>query len=165
MSGEQATIPKCTSGLARRVLGIALPVASVATAVLAPLLTWSHLPDPLAVHFSVSGGADGTLSRLGALILGVGLSVLGGAGMVWATRFRFGSSWTNPVAFRAGLGVAAFMGGLGAALEVSLVIANYDAQNWSLAEFPSYALIVTLALPVILGLAAYVLAGRLPIDY
>src|SRR5690349_11582571 len=43
---------------------------------LAPLLAWSHLPEPLATHWSLRGAPNGSLPRAVALALFVGTIVV-----------------------------------------------------------------------------------------
>ena len=50
----------------RRAAEVTLPAVAVAVVAVAPLLVWSRLPDPMAVHWGLTGTPDGAAPRLQA---------------------------------------------------------------------------------------------------
>ena len=108
------------------VFGIVLPAAWTAAA-LGPLLwAWDRLPEPMASHWSLSGGPDGALPRAAVLAIH---GAMAGIPAVWAFAL------TRRVPRRRGeiapgLALAAFLGAFAVAIALQLVALNLDAPSW-----------------------------------
>jgi hypothetical protein len=109
----------------RDALGIAAPVLWQGLALAPMLWMWDRLPEPMAVHWAVSGEPDGAMSRAAALaFFGV---MTGVAGLI-----AFGVT-RAPAPHRAigpGLALTTFVGLFGAIIECVVVRLNLDAASW-----------------------------------
>jgi hypothetical protein len=103
-------------------LGVVVPVAWVAIAIIAFAATWARLPDPLATHWGLSGAPNGAMPRISAL------AVFGGASLLAAIGARVAMYRDHGIAQLAG--GATFTGVLFATLAVVTVRANFDAARW-----------------------------------
>lgn len=126
----------------------------VTVAVGVPALTSSHLPEPMASHWSLGGSADGSLPRLVALALFA-------AGIVVPTALswpRQGRATTEPARL---VGVLGFLSCLMALASVTSVWANWDRGHWQEAgRLPAAWLLAMLATPSFAGVALHGLARR-----
>ncbi|WP_052664757.1 DUF1648 domain-containing protein [Nitriliruptor alkaliphilus] len=109
----------------RRGAEVAIVVVAVIVTVVAPLLVWNRLPDPLASHWGWSGAPDQGLPRIAELLVVVGAALIVGAGPLVAARTRMPR-------MHARLLVATATGGsvLFAVLRVVTLRANLDAPTW-----------------------------------
>lgn len=126
----------------------------------APALS-SRLPDPMAVHWSAGGEANGTMTLAqNEVFIGVLLATLWGigafgvvAGRSTAIRFR-----TERMAMAWCCGVTAFV----AAIAVLVVWVNLDAPSWQQTRFGAWAIVPSLLLGALAGLVGWALAGPKP---
>lgn len=136
-------------------IGTAWGLIVTAVLVIVPLALRERLPDPLAVHWSTSGGPDrsDTLLMLVLTALGVwllswavltGLALHGGC----LTRRLSRMYWWGTLG-----GISVFVAGL----ELSTLVSNLDRSSWQQAALLTAALVATVAGAV----AAAVLAGYL----
>lgn len=132
----------------RGLVVVALPAVIVTIAVGPVLLWWSTLPTEIAVHWNLSGRADGHASRADGLFLPMALAVV--AALVVALAARRACRRTDgftPVAPLAA--AAAFFGALFAGAALTTTWANRDQTRWEDADLPLVA-----AGAVLLGAAA-----------
>lgn len=141
----------------RLALGLALPAALVALAVVPMVVLWSRLPEPMATHWSLSGDPDGSMSRLAALALQGGLTVLFASVACALSRRRP----ARPGELALGLGSAVFVAGLLALLSTLLVVANLGQADWRQADLPVLAVVLVVGVAASLGWAVALLARRL----
>lgn len=135
----------------KRVLTIAALLQLVA--IVPAAVGWSQLPDPLAIHWDLTGTPDGyaplwvlPLLPLSLVLLGVGISWL----------FAMGA---RPSA--EGLALLLYLGSLGVALTVSTVILNAGAASWQEAAAMSWPhLTAAVLLPLAAGAGGYLLGRR-----
>ena len=144
----------------RRAAEVTLPAVAVAVVAVAPLLVWSRLPDPMAVHWGLTGTPDGAAPRLVDLLLLTLAAALLGFGPLVAARARM-PRWSARVL----VGTAAGGSALLATLRIVTLQANLDAATWDAAaplglRDLALALVVT-AIATLLGAA---LAGDRPDD-
>lgn len=133
-----------TRSAGRRTLAFGvLPLLLLAAAALPGPLLGDRLPDPLASHWTLDGGVDGTLSRDVLWMGACGAWLLAWA--VVSLRLR-GRATRLPEAVPVLAG-----GGFVAGLAFALAIANLDAPSAQDAETPSVALVLA---PVAFGAAA-----------
>lgn len=112
----------------RRRAELLLPTLAVAAAVATPLAVWSRLPEPMAVHWSLSGVPDGAAPRLlDVLLLGAVTAALGFGPLVAARTAMPRWSARVLIATSSG-GSALFLVLRGASLQ-----ANLDAASWQAA--------------------------------
>lgn len=106
--------------------GLVVPVLLVAASVVPEIVSWSRLPEPLAVRFAPSGDPDGTLPKLGELAFTGLLSVLPGLVVAFSVlgRARPRSSARGVVS----VGFAAAT--VAATVSVLVVVANAGAPSW-----------------------------------
>lgn len=114
---------------------------------------WSALPDPVATHWGVGGAADGSMRLAYVPLLQLGIVLIG---LFTTSLFRVEGEPT-PEAF-AMLGL---MGGLGLALNTSLVILNWEVESWTEAgSFSIWHLGGVLLGAFLGGLAGYILGRK-----
>ncbi len=111
--------------LAHRVGEQALPVLAVGTALVAPVLVWNRLPDPVATHWGLGGRPDGSMPRVLDLLLLAAATVLIAVGPLVAARFPMPRSQARLLAAVAGFGSV-----LLASVRIAAVRANLDASTW-----------------------------------
>jgi hypothetical protein len=121
-------------------------------ALLAPLLAWSHLPEPLATHWSLRGAPNGSLPRAVALALFVGTIVVPAALSWRGASGPMGEQGPRLVA------MLAFVSTLVAQLSVLTVWANWDRPHWRFAARLSPASILT---PLVVSFLIQMLVGKL----
>ncbi|HEY1551676.1 MAG TPA: DUF1648 domain-containing protein [Kofleriaceae bacterium] len=121
----------------RTVLGVIVPFAWFVAAVVPFSIAWSHLPEPLATHWSLLGHPNGAMPRVTALALHAGFALLAAIGAFVVTR-----PGDHPRGIATGVGVATFVGSLFAAIAVAVVIANYGAASWRDAHQNTLALLL-----------------------
>lgn len=125
-----STTPTSSSGAPwRRAVELAIPLVAIVVTVVAPLLVWSRLPDPMASHWSWSGVPDQALPRLAELVLISLVTVAIGLGPLLAARTPM-----PRVHARALVATATGGGVLFAALRVLTVQANLDVTRWQDAD-------------------------------
>jgi hypothetical protein len=134
------------------VLGV-LPAALLA-GIAAPLIIfWGDLPEPMAIHWGLDGRPDGSLARIGLLLL------LGGVYLaMWVAVWRMAVRVPFDLAsFAAGL---AGVGALLAAVSWISVVANRDTADWTAAgDFTGIHIVVVFVAAVVVGFAGWRLAG------
>ncbi|GAA2912874.1 DUF1648 domain-containing protein [Streptosporangium fragile] len=147
-------------GLRGRFLFAAAGWFALVTAALvaAPLTLWSRLPDPVAVHWGLSGAPDGSMPLAALLLLDVGLWALVAVGACAPALGR-----AAVLRRRAGrMGIGALLGGVGlffVGLQASTLWANLDAPGWRQAAHLGWGVVVPLA-GLLAGGALGALAGR-----
>lgn len=141
----------------RLTLGGALPATLVALAVVPLVALWSQLPEPMATHWSLSGEPDGSMSRLTALAVQGGLTLLP-AGLALALSRRRPARLGE---LALGLAGAVAAAGFFALLSAVVVVANLAHANWRQADLPAMAVVPAFGVAVALGWATARLARRL----
>ncbi len=115
---------------------------------------WGHLPDPVATHWGVDGAPNDRLPLIVVPLLQVGLI---GLALFTTSLFRVEGEPTAEAFAMVGL-----IGGLGLALNTSLVYLNWDAPTWDQAgDFAWWQLLLVLAGVFVGGLAGNSLGRRL----
>lgn len=119
-----------------------------------PLLVgWSHLPDPTATHWGVNGMPDGRMPLWALPLLMIFIVSIG---LLTTSLFRFEGRPTAEAFAMVGL-----MGGLGLALNISIVYLNWDAPTWQDADpFGWLHIVGVLVGAAVGGTAGYVLGRR-----
>lgn len=148
--------------IGRLMIGVvALPLGfSLVALAVAPLFA-HRLPDPMAVHWSAGGTANGTMTLAqNEAFIAIMLLVLWGVGAVAVfvgrgtpVRFR-----TERAAMAWCCGVTAFM----AAIAVLIVVANLDATGWDTTHFGAWGILPSLGVAAAAGFAGWRLAGPHP---
>jgi hypothetical protein len=134
-----------------RLLGWALAMLLLGWIPLA--IGWAVLPDPVATHWGFGGAPNGSMQLAFVPLLQLGIVVIG---LFTTSLFRVEGEPT-PEAF-AMLGL---MGGLGLALNTSLVILNWDVESWTEAgAFSIWHLSGVLLGAFIGGLGGYMLGKK-----
>lgn len=87
---------------------------------------WSHLPDPTATHWGISGVPDGRMPLWALPLLVVFIVSIG---LLTTSLFRIEGRPTAEAVAMVGL-----LGGVGLSLTTSLVILNWDAPSWDMAK-------------------------------
>lgn len=129
------------------------PAALFALLVLPFGLFWSELPDPMAIHWGLTGEPNGSAPPIIALLLLAGFFAV----MVAAVRLVLSRNPSEGPSFIAGL-VA--VGALLAGIAWSSVLANRGAASWSTANEVGLVEVLSLLVTAAgLGWAAWVLAG------
>jgi hypothetical protein len=116
----------------RTALVVALPAVIAGAAVLPWVLGWSHLPEPVATHWTIGGGPDGNMSRAAAAASTV-IPALAGALVFAAVGLRAGPRGLAAGAVATGV-IAAGLGGVFAAVSLVTVLANAGASSWRRAD-------------------------------
>ncbi len=139
----------------RRLLTLGIIPTAILTAVVLPLvLAWSGVPEPMAVHWGLDGGPNGSLPRLVDLAVMVG--IFGAAW--WAVTGAIGAAPHEAPSYTAGL---YFIGGLLVAVQWVTVAANDGAVEWTAASAVSGLGIVIIVIAGIGGgVAGWLLAER-----
>jgi hypothetical protein len=144
----------------RRILALYALPAVVLVSIAAPVPVFAdRLPDPIATHWGLTGGPDGSSARTPAWLVTVAVWALTWAALIWRSR-RPGP--------RAGVRMpelvfALAAGGLLAGLSVVTVVANLDAASWRDAgSLPIWAVLAALAAAFALGAAGAVLESGRP---
>lgn len=144
---------------ARFVLGVGIPAASLAVALVPYLALRSTLPDRLATHFDASGVPDGSMAA--GSFLAVMLVMIGaGVGVcVWLARRA--EPLPASVASLAGF-LGGFFAGLGAGIVVATVLQQRDLESWTEADGVWVLVVVPLVLSAIAGALSARAASALP---
>jgi hypothetical protein len=128
------------------IIGTAVPAAIL----LAGISRWSHLPEPMATHFSVGGDPDGSLPRWLGLLVPAAVAASGFVAMGRA-----------PARTRAA--TTTFLVVLGAVAQALLITANDGVADWRQAREPgSWMLLILLGVPAAAAGVASRIAGRAP---
>ena len=116
-------------------------------------LYWSELPDPMAIHWGVGGGPNGSAPPLLTLVGIAGLYVA----MVVAVRGALARAPYEAPSFVAGLfGVGSLLAGV----SWLIVVANYGVDSWTFAdEVGLLHLLVLLVIATVVGWFGWLLAG------
>jgi len=131
---------------------VAIPLAIAVTIVASQLLSADRLPDTLATHWGLSGAPDGRMPALVSLALMAGIWVAIWAALVMAGRKGGPSSATTAVSY--------FIGGILAAVQVSIVAANLDAPSWEAADrLDPWWIALVLGAGVLLGALGWALGS------
>lgn len=137
-----------------RQLTLGIVPAVLFVGLVAPVIVfWSDLPDPIAVHWGLDGRPDGSLARIGLLLL------LGGIYLaMWAAVWRVSTRAPFDMpSFAAGL---VGVGGLLVAVSWISVLANRDAADWTAAgDFTGLHVVVVVATGLAAGFVGWRLAG------
>ncbi|MCY4622396.1 MAG: hypothetical protein OXD34_11280 [bacterium] len=143
----------------RAVLGAGIP-AAVAALGLGPYLAYrSDLPDRVASHYSIVGGADGSMAT-GQFLIFVGtLMVLGWVmcAAIALTRRRLQPMVAPTVSF-----VGAFFVALASGILATTAIGQRGLDRWQDASLPLWVLIFWIAASLIVGSVAARIASSLP---
>jgi hypothetical protein len=144
----------------RRVVGVyGLPAVVLAVLALPVPLLAHRLPDPIATHWGLTGGPDGSSARTPAWLVVVAAWALAWIGLVWRSRRpgpRSGIRMPELV-------VALAVGGLLAGMSVATVALNLDAESWRDAgSFPIWGALTALAPAIGLGAAGAALESGRP---
>jgi hypothetical protein len=120
--------------------------------------TWAdRMPDPIAVHWSLGGAPNGSMSLAANEALSTFLGVL--LWVIGAAMVRNARTW------RVRRAVASFTAAVLALLsfvDVAVLQANLDQPSWQDAMLPGWAVLVCLAGAAVAGWAARALCGRPP---
>ena len=117
------------------------------------LVGWGQLPDPVATHWGFNGEPDGSMPLAFAPLIQVGIVAIG---LLTTSLFRVEGEPTAEAFAMVGL-----MGGLGLALNVSLVQLNWGAEHWTDAGgFTWLHLVAVLVGAFLGGLIGYLLGRR-----
>lgn len=131
----------------------AIGAAAMLISVGLPLLCGSHLPEPVATHWSLRGAANGSMPRIGALAL-LGATTALPIALSWP---RSGRPTTRPATL---LGCIGFTSAVMAAVGVTIVVTNWGRAHWTQAHLaPGWGLAVLLV-PSLFGLLLFKLAQR-----
>ncbi len=139
---------------ARRLLGIAFPVMTLAVIVIPYLLARSELPDRVATHFDVSGTPDGSMTAGWLIVLTVALAGLGLAGCVWLALQR------DPLPEQLAPTVG-FLGGFFAGLFSGISLVTFTSQRGNETWSDASSVWAVIVVPIVLGIAAGALAAWL----
>jgi hypothetical protein len=126
----------------RRVAAVVVPLTIAAVAIVPVALWWSRLPSRIAIHWDGGGEPNGHLSRASGVLMFVLPAAL--AAVVLAVLLR----GRRPVV--PGPALAAFFGGLLAAIAAFTVWANVDGERWQDGDIPATAPV----LPLVAGVLA-----------
>ena len=88
--------------------------------------SWDRLPDPVAIHWGITGAADGSLDRWLVPVFLVGVVTLG---LILALPMRSRHGLT-----RDGFVLAGTMGAVATASSVMISLSNLDAATWDKAD-------------------------------
>jgi hypothetical protein len=111
---------------ARGLFGLGVPAAWLVASIAPFAAAWTRLPEPMACHWSLSGGPDGALPRLSLLVLHAASATLAAIGARLAVRRAPGP----PGSIAPAVGLATFVGTLFALLALTVVWLNLDAASW-----------------------------------
>jgi hypothetical protein len=148
------------TSVTRWTLGLLGPAVLLAIAFLPWAALWSRLPDPVAVHWDLSGRSDASQARgsvvweAGAIVavLSAGLAIT----VVVATRRP-----REPIDVAWPAGLLSFFGALLAAASATTTLANADADGWRDAELPPWWAAVVVAVALVGGWSGARLGARL----
>jgi hypothetical protein len=148
------------TSVTRWTLGLLGPAVLLAIAFLPWAALWSRLPDPVAVHWDLSGRSDASQARgsvvweAGAIVavLSAGLAIT----VVVATRKP-----REPIDVAWPAGLLSFFGALLAAASATTTLANADADGWRDAELPPWWAAVVVAVALVGGWSGARLGARL----
>jgi len=90
--------------------------------VLPLLVGWSHLPEPVAIHWGIGGAPNNAWPKIATAFLPLGIVAVG---LFTTSLFRIEGRPTAEAVAMVGL-----MGGVGVSLMTSLVYLNWDAITW-----------------------------------
>lgn len=122
------------------------------------LAWWSRLPDPVATHFDLGGKADGSMGRLGNLLV---CGTLAGAGLVMLMALAIRKSpLPSGVGSYVGF-VGGFLAAIGAFLASAIAFSQRDLSAWQDAEFSNVSTSLLIAVAVLAGSAAGRAGGSL----
>ncbi len=125
-----------------------------AIALLVPLLSWAHLPEPMATHWSLGGTPNGSMPRTLSLLL-FGSCIVVPAALSWPRAGKpMGAQGPRLV------GVVAFVSSLVALLSILNVVVNWDRSHWRQASLSPSLLLGLLAVPFLVWALVTKLARR-----
>lgn len=140
--------------MSRRLLRIAvlyIPLFILGALISPFLVFWTRLPEPIATHWS--DAPNGSMPKLGALSLVVGLWLFFAVRAAWPTVKH--TEWDDPTGETASYGVPPlatlyFVAGVLLVAQTSMIWANLDAAHWTAANHlptvPFLAAVLGLAL-------------------
>lgn len=142
----------------RRLAEVAIPAVATGTAVVAPLLLADRLPDPVASHWGVSGGPDGSLPFTVDLVVLAVATALVAFGPLLAARLPMPRAQARILVAAAGGGA-----GLLGALRVGSLRANLDVSSWEAAgALGAGTIALTFAVAVVAAAVGWAAAGDRP---
>lgn len=114
---------------ARRALALmVLPALVLAAAGPLPLLVWrDRLPDPLASHWGLSGGPNGSTGYATMLAITVGAVVLSTAAVGWVVLSR---RRRDPFVYPFVVFLALMLAGIACGASATIVAVNLDVADW-----------------------------------
>lgn len=128
-----------------------IPLVVIAGSAAALVSWWQHYPDPIAVHWGLSGNPDGSLPLwlyAAGIVGGMGLAWLG---LIGGTR-RGADAPVTAVVY--------FILGLLAAVNAQILAYNYDAADWhDAASLSWYVVVGVLGAAIVAGFLGWLLAG------
>jgi hypothetical protein len=138
----------------RRLITFGIGPALLLGAVVLPMaLYWGDLPNPMAVHWDLSGTPDGSLPPMVLLVGVAGIYVA----VWWSVLQMVMRSPSETASFTAGLYA---IGGLLAGIQWFAVLANRRAADWEAANAIGwFDLVIVLAEAAVLGAVGWALAG------
>jgi hypothetical protein len=138
----------------RRLITFGIGPGLLLGAIVLPMaLYWGDLPDPMAVHWSLSGTPDGSLPPM---VLLVGMAGVYAAAW-WSVLQMVMRSPAEAASFSAGLYA---IGGLLAGIQWFAVLASRKAETWQAAESVGwFELVIVLGDAAVLGVVGWLLAG------
>lgn len=135
-----------------------LPALAVLVALVAPLLVWGRLPDPMASHWTVGGQPDAAMGRILDLVLLAAATAIVAFGPAVAARFPMPRAQARLLVAAAGFGSV-----LLATVRVASVRANLDASSWEQAgNLSAGTMLVAFAAALIAGAIGWAAAGSRP---
>jgi Domain of unknown function (DUF1648) len=114
---------------------------------------WSHLPDPVASHWGISGAPNGSMARVFSPAIMIGMVLLG---LAVAYLFRVDGGPTAEAYVMVGL-----FGGIGLAIDLTMVQLNWGVPTWEAARsFTWWHLGLVFVLAFLGGAAGFALGKR-----
>jgi Protein of unknown function (DUF1648) len=144
--------------IVREGLGVVAPLVWLGLVLVPFYLAWDRLPEPMATHWALSGEPNDSQPRVAALLVMAAL-----AGVPAIVAFAI----TRRVPRRRGelvlgLGIAAYMGCMGAACAIPTIVCNLDAASWREARPLALGwLAAMIGVPALVAVAVGRLARRL----
>ncbi len=144
--------------LLHRVLEELLPNLAVLVTLVAPLLVWNRLPDPIASHWGTGGQPDGSLPLIAEVTVLCLATAAVAYGPVVAARFPMPRAQARLLVSAAG-----FASVLLAGVRIASVRANVDVARWQEAgSLSGWTVLAAAGAGVLAGLIGWWAAGSRP---
>lgn len=144
--------------LVHRILEELLPNLAVLTTLVAPLLVWNRLPDPVASHWGVGGQPDGSLPLIAEVVVLCLAASAVAYGPIVAARFPMPRAQARVLVAAAGFGSVLLAG-----VRIASVQANVDVARWQEAgALTGGTVLVAAAAGLVAGAVGWWAAGSRP---